>query len=32
MKLTMPIGAALLLLQGIAKLIKDVLLVMRKGA
>ena len=31
-KLTMPIGAALLLLQGIAKLIKDVLLVMRKGA
>jgi TRAP-type mannitol/chloroaromatic compound transport system permease small subunit/heme exporter protein D len=31
-KLTMPIGAALLLLQGIAKLVKDVLLVMRKGA
>ena len=31
-KLTMPIGAGLLLLQGIAKLIKDVLLVTRKGA
>ena len=31
-KLTMPIGAALLLLQGIAKLIKDVLLVARRGA
>jgi TRAP-type mannitol/chloroaromatic compound transport system permease small subunit len=31
-KLTMPIGAGLLLLQGVAKLIKDVLLVMRKGA
>jgi TRAP-type mannitol/chloroaromatic compound transport system permease small subunit len=31
-KLTIPIGAALLLLQGVAKLIKDVLLVMRKGA
>jgi len=28
----MPIGAGLLLLQGVAKLIKDVLLVMRKGA
>ncbi|HEY2865431.1 MAG TPA: TRAP transporter small permease subunit [Casimicrobiaceae bacterium] len=31
-KLALPIGAGLLLLQGIAKLIKDVLLVMRKGA
>jgi TRAP-type mannitol/chloroaromatic compound transport system permease small subunit len=31
-KLTMPIGAGLLLLQGVAKLIKDVLLVMRRGA
>jgi TRAP-type mannitol/chloroaromatic compound transport system permease small subunit/heme exporter protein D len=31
-KLTMPIGAALLLLQGVAKLIKDVLLVTRRGA
>ena len=31
-KLTMPIGAALLLLQGIAKLIKDIVIVTRKGA
>ena len=31
-KLTMPIGAALLLLQGIAKLIKDILIVTRKGS
>ncbi|MEO8741368.1 MAG: TRAP transporter small permease subunit [Casimicrobiaceae bacterium] len=31
-KLTMPIGAALLLLQGIAKLVKDIMLVTRKAA
>ena len=31
-KLTLPIGAALLLLQGMSKLIKDILLVMRRGA
>ena len=31
-KLTMPIGAALLLLQGISKLLKDIMFVMRKGA
>jgi TRAP-type mannitol/chloroaromatic compound transport system permease small subunit len=31
-KLTMPIGAALLLLQGISKLLKDILFVMRRGA
>jgi TRAP-type mannitol/chloroaromatic compound transport system permease small subunit len=31
-KLSMPIGAALLLLQGVAKLLKDILFVMRKGA
>jgi TRAP-type mannitol/chloroaromatic compound transport system permease small subunit len=31
-KLAIPIGAALLLLQGIAKLLKDVLFVMRRGA
>jgi TRAP-type mannitol/chloroaromatic compound transport system permease small subunit len=31
-KLAIPIGAALLLLQGLSKLIKDVLLVMRRGA
>ena len=31
-KLAIPIGATLLLLQGVAKLIKDVLFVMRKGA
>ena len=31
-KLTMPIGAALMLLQGISKLIKDVIVVTRKGA
>ena len=31
-KLTMPIGAALLVLQGIAKLIKDITLVTRKAA
>jgi len=31
-KLTIPIGAGLLLLQGVAKLIKDVLLVTRRGA
>jgi TRAP-type mannitol/chloroaromatic compound transport system permease small subunit len=31
-KLAIPIGAALLLLQGIAKLLKDILFVMRKGA
>ncbi len=31
-KLSIPIGAALLLLQGVSRLIKDVLFVMRKGA
>jgi TRAP-type mannitol/chloroaromatic compound transport system permease small subunit len=31
-KLAIPIGAALLLLQGISKLIKDILFVMRRGA
>ena len=31
-KLTMPIGAGLLLLQGVAKLIKDIMLVTRKAA
>ena len=31
-KLAIPIGAALLLLQGISKLLKDILFVMRKGA
>jgi TRAP-type mannitol/chloroaromatic compound transport system permease small subunit len=31
-KLTMPIGAALLVLQGISKLIKDVIIVTRKAA
>ena len=31
-KLSMPIGSTLLLLQGVCKLIKDVMLVMRKGA
>jgi TRAP-type mannitol/chloroaromatic compound transport system permease small subunit len=31
-KLTMPIGAALIVLQGVSKLIKDVILVMRKEA
>jgi len=31
-KLTMPIGAALIVLQGVSKLIKDILLVMRKEA
>jgi TRAP-type mannitol/chloroaromatic compound transport system permease small subunit len=31
-KLTMPIGAALIVLQGISKLIKDVMIVTRKGA
>jgi TRAP-type mannitol/chloroaromatic compound transport system permease small subunit len=31
-KLAIPIGAALLLLQGVSKLIKDVLIVMRRGA
>jgi TRAP-type mannitol/chloroaromatic compound transport system permease small subunit len=31
-KLAIPIGAALLLLQGIAKLLKDILFVMRRGA
>ena len=31
-KLTIPIGAALLLLQGISKLLKDVMFVMRRGA
>jgi len=31
-KLAIPIGAGLLLLQGISKLIKDVLFVMRRGA
>ena len=31
-KLTMPIGAALLVLQGISKLIKDVMIVTRKAA
>jgi TRAP-type mannitol/chloroaromatic compound transport system permease small subunit len=31
-KLAIPIGAALLLLQGVSKLLKDILFVMRKGA
>ncbi len=31
-KLAIPIGASLLLLQGIARLLKDILFVMRKGA
>jgi TRAP-type mannitol/chloroaromatic compound transport system permease small subunit len=31
-KLSMPIGSTLLLLQGVSKLIKDVMLIMRKGA
>jgi len=31
-KLSMPIGAALIVLQGVAKLIKDILFVTRKGA
>ena len=31
-KLMIPIGAALLLLQGLAKLLKDVLFVARRGA
>jgi TRAP-type mannitol/chloroaromatic compound transport system permease small subunit len=31
-KLTMPIGAALMVLQGISKLIKDIMIVTRKGA
>jgi TRAP-type mannitol/chloroaromatic compound transport system permease small subunit len=31
-KLAIPVGAALLLLQGIAKLLKDILFVMRRGA
>ncbi len=31
-KLMIPIGAALLLLQGISKLLKDIMFVMRKGA
>jgi TRAP-type mannitol/chloroaromatic compound transport system permease small subunit len=31
-KLTLPIGAALLLLQGISKLIKDILFITRRGA
>jgi TRAP-type mannitol/chloroaromatic compound transport system permease small subunit len=31
-KLTIPIGAALILLQGIAKLVKDILIVTRRGA
>jgi TRAP-type mannitol/chloroaromatic compound transport system permease small subunit len=31
-KLTLPIGAGLLLLQGIAKLIKDILFITRRGA
>ena len=31
-KLTMPIGAALLVLQGISKVIKDVMIVTRKAA
>ncbi|HVO90227.1 MAG TPA: TRAP transporter small permease subunit [Casimicrobiaceae bacterium] len=31
-KLTMPIGAALIVLQGVAKLVKDILFVSRKGA
>jgi len=31
-KLTIPIGAALLLLQGISKLIKDILFISRRGA
>ena len=31
-KLTMPIGSGLLLLQGVAKLIKDIMLITRKAA
>jgi TRAP-type mannitol/chloroaromatic compound transport system permease small subunit len=31
-KLTMPLGAALIVLQGVSKLIKDILLVMRREA
>jgi len=31
-KLTLPIGAALLLLQGISKLVKDILFISRRGA
>ena len=31
-KLAMPIGAALLLLQGLSKLIKDIVFVTRRGA
>ena len=31
-KLTMPIGATLLVLQGISKLIKDIMIITRKGA
>jgi TRAP-type mannitol/chloroaromatic compound transport system permease small subunit len=31
-KLTIPIGAALIILQGISKLIKDIMLVRGKGA
>jgi TRAP-type mannitol/chloroaromatic compound transport system permease small subunit len=31
-KLTMPIGAALIVLQGVSKLIKDIMLVRGKGA
>ena len=31
-KLTMPIGAALIVLQGVSKLIKDILLVTRREA
>ena len=30
-KLTMPIGAALLLLQGVSKLIKDIMIVTQQG-
>ena len=31
-KLTMPVGAALLVLQGISKLVKDIMIVTRKAA
>jgi TRAP-type mannitol/chloroaromatic compound transport system permease small subunit len=31
-KLTMPVGAALMVLQGVAKLLKDIMLVTRKAA
>jgi TRAP-type mannitol/chloroaromatic compound transport system permease small subunit len=31
-KLAMPLGAALIVLQGLSKLIKDILIVTRRGA